>query len=122
MRRLRIELLVDKIIAEKKLWMPYYPYISEIIELATRLKVPARKDCVQNFVAAYMVVRGLMSPRTADRVVASSARGRRYWQKKLVLLFSFEFCERFVKEFCTKREHYILLFSFEFCRRLLGPV
>ena len=80
-RREKLEKLVCEVIAEKKLWT-LNQHVDRIVELAMKLKVPARKDCIQNFIAAYCVVAGLMRASEADQV-ASSARGRRHWQKKL---------------------------------------
>ena len=86
-RRERLEKLVDRVVAEKRLWMLYYPvanpHIDRIVELAIKLRVPTRKDCIQNFIAAYLVLRGFMSARAADDRVASSSAGRRHWQEKL---------------------------------------
>jgi len=89
-RRERLEKLVDRVVAEKRLWALYYPrtnpHIDRIVELAVKLRVPAREDCIANFIAAYMVVKGLMPPSLADKAAASSAKGRRHWQKKLAQL------------------------------------
>ena len=63
-------------------------YVDEMVELAVKLRVPARLDVVKNFCAAYLVVKGLMSTSTADRMVASSSKGRRLWQKKISWLLT----------------------------------
>ena len=83
--RKKLAELIAKVIAEKRLQIPL-PYVEEMLKLVEQAKVPARRECVQNFIAAYLVSRGLMSARTADRVVSSSSKGRRHWQKKLKLL------------------------------------
>jgi len=62
--------------------------IGEIMELASKLKVIARKDIVRNFLAAYLVVKGYADKRTADKVVASSSKGRRIWEKKIRSFYS----------------------------------
>lgn len=89
-RRERLEKLVSEVVEEKRLWMLCYPrvkpHVDRIVELAVKLRVPARKDCIANFIAAYMVVNGLIPPSVADKTVSSSARGRRQWQKKLLQL------------------------------------
>lgn len=74
--------LISRVLADSKLYLPEI-YIHEMLDVAEKLRVPAREDVVKNFVAAYMVVRNLMSKSTADRVIASSSKGRRLWEKKL---------------------------------------
>lgn len=75
--------LILKVLRDAKLHDLPGIYVKELQELSKKLKVQAREDIVKNFVAAYMVVRNLMSKSTADRVVASSSKGRRFWEKKL---------------------------------------
>jgi len=78
-----VDEIINDVIADSKIWDLPLIYRIEIIELAKKLKVPPRREAVKNFVAAYLVVRGLMSPSTADRVVASSTKGRLLWQDRL---------------------------------------
>jgi len=80
----RLSELVYRVLAESKLWGLPAPYIDELMKLAEKLRLPARRDVVKDFVAAYCVVKGLMNSTTADRVVASSSKGRRLWQRRLI--------------------------------------
>ena len=83
-RRYRRYRLVAKVLAGTGLLRRVSgAHIGELRELAERLGVPAREDCVRNFVAAYAVVRNLMTKREADAAVASSSRGRRRWEKRI---------------------------------------
>jgi len=85
----RVRVLIERVLTDSKLWDLPAEYVDEMVELASELRVPARLDVVKNFVAAYLVVKGLMDISTADRVVASSSKGRRLWQKRISRLLKF---------------------------------
>ena len=78
--------MVMEVLADSGIHLPEV-YITELLDIAEKLRVPARYDCVRNFVAGYLVIRELMSRSAADRL-ASSARGRRLWEKKIRTLLA----------------------------------
>ena len=82
-REEKLRLLISKVLWERKLWSLPKEMEDEMERIAIELKVPPREDCVRNFIAAYCVIKGLMNRATADRVIASSTRGRIYWEKKI---------------------------------------
>ena len=82
-REEKLKLMISEILWKRKLWGLPKEVEDEMIKLAMELKVPPKRESVQNFVAAYMVVKGLMDRTTADRVVASSSKGRQHWEKKI---------------------------------------
>ena len=83
MRRRQLINLINEIVSGLQLDLHDLQLdLDEIKRLAEQLRVPARRDCIANFIAAYMVVKGLMPPSLADSI-ASSSKGRRHWQKKL---------------------------------------
>ena len=63
--------------------------IGRVAELAARLKVAKRQDVLKNFVAAYLVVFRNLPAKKADQL-ASSAKGRREWEKKIVRVLADE--------------------------------
>jgi len=82
-REERLVTMISRVLWERKLWGLPKEVEDEMIELAKRLRVPPKREAVRNFIAAYCVVRELMLPQTADRVIASSTRGRMYWEKRI---------------------------------------
>ena len=79
----KLKLLISEVLWKRKIYGLPKEVSEEMERIAIELKVPAREDCVRNYIAAYMVVKGLMSRATADRVVASSSKGRQHWEKKI---------------------------------------
>lgn len=74
--------ILGKLLEEKKLSLSSTE-IEEILVLAEDLGVPAREDCMLNFLAAYLVVIKRWKKSEADQKIAASSGGRRLWEKKL---------------------------------------
>ena len=75
--------LINEVLWRARVWDLPPRNRHELLVLAAKLRIPRRAEVVRNFVAAYLVVAGFMDRRTADRVVASSPRGRRLWERRI---------------------------------------
>ena len=87
-RKNELECVIKAVLVENGLKLDE-DEIGRIAELAVRLKVAKRHDVLKNFVAAYLRVFRDLPAKEADRL-ASSAKGRREWEKKIVRVLADE--------------------------------